>query len=182
VVEQSLFPVAPTAIAERPRRRGISSHERPNEGVTNVWLTPRYLIDALGPFDLDPCASDPRPFDCATRNLTVADNGLRTPWDGFVRMNPPYGPYVGAWLDRLVAYGNGIALVFARTETRPMQRALLACDLVKFVEKRITFTDVRGVPASNNSTAPSMLLAFGPIAAERVSRSTVPGIAFRRSA
>lgn len=25
------------------------------------WLTPKYIIDALGPFDLDPCAPIQRP-------------------------------------------------------------------------------------------------------------------------
>jgi hypothetical protein len=38
--------------------RGITGHEKPYEGATNVWLTPKDMIDDLGPFDLDPCAAD----------------------------------------------------------------------------------------------------------------------------
>jgi len=33
----------------------IGKHERPNKGATDIWLTPLEIIDALGPFDLDPC-------------------------------------------------------------------------------------------------------------------------------
>ncbi len=56
--------------------RGIAGHEKPFEGATNVWLTPRDIIDGLGPFDLDPCAADPRPFDIAATNYTEAQDGL----------------------------------------------------------------------------------------------------------
>lgn len=28
---------------------------------SDIWLTPPHILDALGPFDLDPCAPDPRP-------------------------------------------------------------------------------------------------------------------------
>jgi hypothetical protein len=39
---------------------GMGSHHSAAAG-THVWLTPPHVVDALGPFDLDPCAStDPR--------------------------------------------------------------------------------------------------------------------------
>jgi hypothetical protein len=38
-----------------PRDMSIGKHERPNKGATDIWLTPLEIIDALGPFDLDPC-------------------------------------------------------------------------------------------------------------------------------
>lgn len=40
------------------------------------WLTPRPLIQALGEFDLDPCAPIKRPWDMAKNHFTVEDNGL----------------------------------------------------------------------------------------------------------
>ena len=73
-------------------------NETQYEGATNVWLTPKWVIDKLGPFDLDPCAADPRPFDIGQRvNLVERDNGLRQHWppEMFVWMNPPYGPLDG---------------------------------------------------------------------------------------
>src|SRR5208337_2089549 len=38
------------------RNLGISGHEPPYRGRTEEWLTPRFILDALGPFDLDPSA------------------------------------------------------------------------------------------------------------------------------
>ena len=36
------------------------------------WLTPRYITDTLGPFDLDPCSpGDRRPWDTATYHLDI---------------------------------------------------------------------------------------------------------------
>ena len=61
------------------------------ESSTNVWLTPRNVLDLLGDFDTDPCAATIRPWDCARVNYTVEDNGLILPWKGRVWLNPPYG-------------------------------------------------------------------------------------------
>ena len=33
-------------------------------------------------------------------------------------MNPPYGSETPKWLKKLSEHGNGIALIYARTETR----------------------------------------------------------------
>jgi hypothetical protein len=35
-------------------------------GGTDDWITPPGIIEALGPFDLDPCASVGQPWPCAT--------------------------------------------------------------------------------------------------------------------
>jgi hypothetical protein len=153
-------------------------NQQPREGATNVWLTPSWLIDVIGPFDLDPCAADPRPFDIAPLNFTQADDGLTLPWDHddghrpFVFCNPPYGPHTGKWLDRMAAHDHGIALVFARTETRAIQQALRHAKAVFFFNKRITF--LQGEPPFDpgyvNSGAPSCLLGFGPTAFSRLTR------------
>ena len=52
--------------------------------LKDEWLTPRHVLDALGPFDLDPCAPQVRPWDTAARHYTVMDNGLVQPWSGMV--------------------------------------------------------------------------------------------------
>lgn len=165
--------------------KGISGHERPNEGATNVWLTPKELIDALGPFDLDPCAADPRPFDIGTVNFTEADDGLIKPWSGYVFANPPYGPWVGTWLERMRQHGNGIALVFARTDTKAMQLALRTADCVLFLAGRLTF--LRSAPpfepGAQNAGAPSVLLAYGEAASQKLAdfSRTRPGVFYRNS-
>ena len=49
----------------------LGSHQR-TVGLSQNHITPRWIIDALGPFKLDPCAADPRPWDCAEINWTTA--------------------------------------------------------------------------------------------------------------
>ena len=68
----------------------LGSHQR-SVGKSQSWITPKHIIDALGPFDLDPCASDPRPWDCAECNLTT--RGLDLAWYGKVWLNPPFDRY-----------------------------------------------------------------------------------------
>jgi hypothetical protein len=53
----------------------LGSHQT-TVGKSQVHLTPKWIIDALGVFDLDPCAASPRPWDCARVNFVEADDGL----------------------------------------------------------------------------------------------------------
>ena len=96
----------------------MSGHQRPHRGQTDVWLTPPEIIQALGPFDLDPCAAVDQPWSTAGKHYTKQDDGLAQDWDGFVWCNPPFGPEAAVWLDRLSTHGTGIGLTPARTETR----------------------------------------------------------------
>lgn len=65
------------------QKGGIGSHTKPNQGETNTWLTPREIINALGPFDLDPCAApSPRPWSTAMIHVELPDDGLAIPWGG----------------------------------------------------------------------------------------------------
>lgn len=84
---------------------------------TDEWLTPPEILEALGPFDLDPCAPSTRPWPMAAQHYSKEDDGLLRPWEGRVWLNPPYGLEAERWLRRLAIHGNGIALIFARTET-----------------------------------------------------------------
>lgn len=82
------------------------------------WLTPRYIVDALGQFDLDPCAPVNRPWETAKQYYTIFDNGLIRPWNGRVWLNPPYGDETPRWMQRMATHkGGGVALIFVRTET-----------------------------------------------------------------
>jgi hypothetical protein len=77
-------------------------------GKSQVHITPKRIIEALGPFDCDPAAADPRPWDCATRNIIEAENGLIQPWHGFAFSNPPYDRFaVARWVRRLAEHNNG---------------------------------------------------------------------------
>jgi hypothetical protein len=77
----------------------LGSHQK-TVGDSQNWITPKWIIGALGPFDLDPAGADPRPWDCANRTLT--QNGLSVPWEGRVWLNPPFDRYVvGKWIAKL---------------------------------------------------------------------------------
>jgi hypothetical protein len=140
------------------------------------WLTPPEILRVLGPFDLDPCSPVNRPWPTAGHHFTVLDNGLHQPWSGRVWLNPPYGAEAAQWLRRLVAHGNGIALIFARTETAmffdwvwPKASALL------FIKGRLHFHFVDGRRAVANSGAPSVLIAYGDENAVSLSACGIPG-------
>lgn len=110
------------------------------ETTTNVWLTPRYVLDLLGQFDTDPCAATVRPWDCARVNYTVEHNGLLLPWEGRVWLNPPYGNEVGYQVVPTVRAGpSPVSVPLAGPHTllppgwrnawEPAQRAELPCGL-----------------------------------------------------
>lgn len=93
----------------------LGSHQK-SIGTSQVHITPRFIIDALGPFDLDPCAATVRPWDCAAINFNEEMDGLKQHW--LVFLNPPFHRYqVAAWIEKLAEHNHGIALLHARTET-----------------------------------------------------------------
>lgn len=139
---------------------GMGGHQSA-AALKDEWLTPPHVLEALGKFDLDPCAPVNRPWPTAQEHYNIFDNGLSKPWTGRVWCNPPYGLEAAKWLARCADHGNAIALIFARTETRmffehvwPKARAVL------FLEGRLYFHHVCGTRAAANSGAPSVLVAY----------------------
>ena len=155
--------------------RPYGSHERSGQGASNDWLTPKSILDALGPFDLDPCASEFCPSRVAPRFYTWRDNGLAQKWEGFVFCNPPYGPHAGKFLAKLAEHDRGIALVFARTETRAFNPALQRASCVLFIAGRLHFSRPNE-HTPGNAGAPSMLLAYGDEARNRLMRCDILGV------
>lgn len=146
------------------------------ESTTDSWITPKSIIDDLGPFDLDPCACIPQPWPCAKKSFTEIDDGLMQKWEGFVWCNPPYGKLTDAWLNRMALHNNGIALVFARTETRSFFRNVWGkASSIVFVEGRITFHQPCGKRSRSggNSGGPSVLIGYGSLADHRLFASTL---------
>jgi hypothetical protein len=129
---------------------------------TTEWYTPPAVFRALAiDFDLDPAApAGGVPWVPARRVLTVAEDGLSEAWSGRVWLNPPYGRGVGAWLERLAQHGDGLALVFARTDTRWYQEVVKRATAVCFVAGRLAFVRPDG-STIGSAGAPSVLLAFG---------------------
>lgn len=140
---------------------GMGGHHSPVMGK-DEWLTPPTIIKALGEFDLDPCSPVVRPWDTAKRHYHQYDDGLMLPWSGRVWMNPPYGKHTGKWLNKLALHGDGIALIFARTETEMFFKEVWGrADALLFIKGRLRFHHVTGEVGATNSGAPSVLVAYG---------------------
>ena len=151
-------------------------------GKSVVHLTPRWILDALGSFDLDPCASDPRPWDCARENYTSRDNGLLLPWHGRVWLNPPYARNeIGLWMGRMALHGWGTALVHARTDTAWFRHIWEEAEVLLFLAGRVVFLTPEGRPQRtsagtvSDSGAPVVLAAFGQADADSLAFSGLEG-------
>ena len=142
------------------------------------WLTPPHIITQLGPFDLDPCAApEPRPWPTARRHITLPSDGLAAAWGADrVWCNPPFGSDTAAWLERMAEHKNGIALCFARTETRMFERHVWPhASALMFVYGRPHFFHADGTRAKGNSGGPIVLIAFNDANATRLERSGISG-------
>lgn len=143
---------------------------------TDVWLTPPHIIQALGKFDLDPCASEDRPWDTAAHHYTIKDDGLSQDWFGRVWCNPPYGPKMAPFLQRLAAHpGGGVALVFARTETRAFFDYVWdKATAILFLKGRLKFHRPDG-ELGGTAGSPSVLIAYGEAEADTLKDCTLEG-------
>lgn len=151
--------------------RGGFGYERPSDGITNDWITPRWVVELLicaepeaecGDFDLDPCESNNQPWPLAKRGYRLGrgEDGLLLPWEGRVWCNPPYGRETTKWIDKMALHNNGVMLIFARVETAAFARVWQTASAILFFPRRITFCLPDGSAASSG-TAPSCLVAWG---------------------
>lgn len=151
-----------------------TSFER-SEKTTVEWLTPPDLVKKLGEFDLDPCTPINPPFVHAKTNFTVIDDGLTKSWFGRVYMNPPYGKGMETWIEKLKNHGNGIVLIFARTETKCFFNHIwYDANAILFVKGRIKFYNIDG-EQKGTPGAPSVFIAYGKENAMALKNSGIEG-------
>ncbi len=149
----------------------MTVHERP-WGETREWYTPPELFAALGlRFDLDVASpmSGPVPWVPADAFYSPRENGLMQPWTGRVWCNPPYGPPAVAFIDRMIAHGDGMLLLPSRTETKAYQRAIAAADVTCLLRDRLWF--IRADGHRGRSSFGSTLFAFGDDCSEALRRA-----------
>lgn len=162
---------------------GIGSHHSASP-QTDEWLTPPHILEAFRSvshrFDLDPCCpleGYPWPHLVPERTFTRETDGLHQDWVGSVWMNPPYSE-VEDWMARLAAHGHGVALVFARCETRWWFDSVWGqASGFLFIRGRVTFHHGNGdkSKAGHNSGGPSVLIAYGDAEFKALCRLEVPG-------
>ncbi len=163
-------------------KKGFTHDNVDNKSVD--WYTPSWVFERLGlEFDLDPCAPHKDMFDVerlrwlgvnpeeynggvpwipAKKSYSVIDDGLSKDWNNdLVWLNPPYGKFTGAWLDKMHHHRNGVALVFSRTDCAWYHNSVVNADAVLFIKGRIKFVDGLGVTGGSGAGCGSMLVAWG---------------------
>ena len=130
---------------------------------SNEWETPQDFFDklngALGPFTLDPCATD-ETAKCDTY-FTQQDDGLFKDWDGqTVFMNPPYGREISTWMrkaymESLKPGTRVVCLIPARTDTKYWHEYCMKAKEIHFVKGRLKFGG-----SANSAPFPSAVVVF----------------------
>jgi len=145
----------------------------PNQGKSDEWWTPKYIFDKIDlQFDLDPCMPEQKiSYIPVKQSYDFVDDGLLKEWFGRVWMNPPYGRETGKWMEKLAKHGNGIALVFSRTDVKWWHSTVSNATAICFVRGRITFISGAGQSAPGNSGGPSALIAYGKDNADAIRSS-----------
>jgi hypothetical protein len=129
------------------------------------WFTPYWVTAKLGGFGLDPCATtDPdAPVHAYHRIMPPAD-GLAADWTGNrIWLNSPYGRETGAWLKKLALHGDGIALMFARTDTQAFfDHVWGKASGIFFFRGRIKFLHRKAgkLVEGDHAGAPSVLVSY----------------------
>lgn len=148
--------------------------QKNKDSTTDTWLTPPEIIIACGDFDLDPCCPATLPWTTAINSYSLdgrGEDGLALPWEGRVWLNPPYSNWV-PFVKKLKEHGNGIALIFARTETRGFfDHVWNSADSILFLKRRIRFYKLDGT-LGGSGTVPSVLIAYGTDNADKLEEAS----------
>ena len=149
--------------------------KNPKSKSTTTWLTPPEIIDALGPFDLDPCGFPG--WTTAKNHYYLEDNGLALDWFGEVWLNAPYGYQVQVpWQKKLAEHNRGMTMTFVRTDAPWFQWIWDHAEAILFFHKRIGFYRPDFSRVRHGGTwAPSMIASYGSLATERLAKADLKG-------
>lgn len=171
-------PQAMAAVATRLEFAGSSLLGTACDGDT--WLTPRWILDGLGTFDLDPCACDAVPHWAAPRSFQKHDDGLSQPWSGRVFMNPPYSNTV-PWLQKHREHGNGISLVPASVESQVWRSDVWKfAHAVLMLNGRTRFANPDGSTTTGRPSRSVALIAWSLEDAAILERTGFAGVFIRK--
>jgi hypothetical protein len=156
-------------MTDRPtlKKKALTEHWGKSKRNFNIvtedsqeWYTPKYILDALGQFDLDPCSPLVRRFDTARKHYTMLDDGLCKPWTGRVWLNPPYQD-IQTWMLAMARHGNGIALTFNRLGTKWFDKLVMPYTTgLLFLTGNMKFIPKEG--KASKAPYPSVLIAYDP--------------------
>lgn len=147
------------------------SHES-QKAVSVEWYTPPSIFETMGvEFDIDVCSpKGGLPWVTAKKFYCKEDDGLSKEWKGNVWCNPPYGKETSAWLEKLSQHGEGIALVFSRTDCKWFHDYVSKADAVMFLKGRVKFVDGNGLTGGSGAGNGSILVAYGAKNVDAISK------------
>lgn len=148
----------------------MDTRQQENRYVSSdEWYTPRWMIEKLAPFDLDPCSPARRPFDTALCHYTKEDDGLNKDLGRqFVWLNPPYSrQLLKSFVGKLAFHNHGIALLINRHDNLLFQEIIFPKALsMVFLRHRIKFLNPSG--CYSHPPTGHCLVAFGTLADQRL--------------
>jgi hypothetical protein len=155
------------------------THEPPGGGKPD-WYTPKWIFDGLGcEFNLDPCHPAKRlPWVPVSRTISLPWDGLAATWEGRVWLNPPYGKETPLWLKKMSEHGDGIALVFSRTDTQWFHDAITNTSGILFLKDRVRFIDSATMEPGGSPGCGSVLISWGGPCAEILRTAKLKGTYF----
>ena len=128
---------------------------------SDEWYTPKEILDALGKFDLDPCAPIHPLWPTAEVMYDQNIDGLSQIWEGRVWLNPPYS--------------RPLIELFNRCDSKMFQDVIFPkATGMKFLRHRIRFYRPGGARGDSPSRG-SILLAFGEDNAEILRNCAIEG-------
>ena len=144
--------------------KSMKGHQ-PQNSKSVDWLTPRWILDPLGHFDLDPCTPESMPWSTARARYTLRHDGLKSAWWGRVWLNPPFDEASrNGFLKRMAGHGNGIALVPASTETVWFKNWIWPyASSILFLDRRPYFHKPDGTRGKTNSGCSICLVGYGAL-------------------
>lgn len=156
----------------------MDTRQQHNPNVSpDEWYTPRWIIEELGPFDLDPCSPAVKPYEIAPVSYTKEDDGLAQEWpDGaVVWMNPPYSrALLRAFCEKMARHGDGIALLKNQQDNLLWQEVIFpSARSMIFMRHRVRFFRPDGTTGS--PFFGSCLVAWGDECDRRLRQSNIEG-------
>ena len=156
----------------------MDTRQQKNESVSSdEWYTPKWIINELGSFDLDPCAPMEPPYPIAPISYNREQDGLAQIWPekAVVWLNPPYSRVLlRQFVEKLAKHGNGIALLVNRQDNLLFQDVIFPTAVsMLFMRHRIKFLRPNG--QTGHPFFGSCLVAFGKECDRRLKNCNIEG-------
>ena len=176
LIQDRLWKANPQAMAAASKRSNSPGELAHIDSDGDTWLTPPWILEKLGVFDLDPCATEYCPDRIAPWYFTKADNGLAQEWQGRVFMNPPFSN-TAPWLEKHARHGSGVSLVPASVESQVWRRCVWpTAKAICLLHGRTRFCNPDGSSTIGRPLRSVALIAWSDLDLDILARADFAGV------